>query len=271
MAKSKPQQKGTRHSTRITGNQPPTLEDETKKATQEVTRIVREAIDGEVAKHLLTLNQEIAERISEVLKTVIATVERATFILDEARWSGLEPRWDLLLDGSEEVDEGKIVLRIIDKQNGTNLTQEELDVAGILVGMAKGGQNGTRFTQGELDVANTLVGMAKGGEGGQDLVQADLNTHQILLDLAKGDTGVHDDLTYGFTRLNHTTMDAYSEADDADAAEERNDPGEDPGGSDDSDDDTPGKGGEKTEDTVPDHENITKSLHRRCVEFDLPC
>ena len=132
MAKSKPQQKGTRHSTRITSKQPPTLEDETKK----VIRIVREAIDDEAAKHLLTLNQEIAEHISEILKTVIATVERATFILDEARWSGLESRWFLVLDGSEEVDEGKIVLGIINKQNRTNLTQEELEVAGILVGMA---------------------------------------------------------------------------------------------------------------------------------------
>ena len=236
MAKSEPQRKGTRRSTRIAGKQPPTLEDETKKATQEVIRIIREAIDDEAAKHLLTLNQEIAERISEILKTVIATVERATFILDEARWSGLEPRWDVLLDGSEEVDEGKIVLGIINKQNGTNLTQEELDVAGV------------------------LVGMAKGGEDGHDLAQADLNAHQTLLDLEKGDTGVHDD---NVTKSSLENTGDAKEADDADGAndaddpEELDDPGEDPGDSDGSDDDAPGKGGEKIEDTLPDHENIT--------------
>lgn len=262
MAKSKTQQKGTRHSTRIAGKQPSTLEDETKNATQEVIRIVREAIDGEAAKHLLTLYQEIAERISEVLKMMIATVERATFILDEARWSGLEPRWDLLLDGSEEVDEGKIVLGIINKQNGTNFIQE-LDFAGTLVGMAKGGQNGTGFTQEELDVAGALVGMAKGDERGQDLAQADLIAHQTLLDLAKGDTGVH---SGNVTKLSSGKTGDANEADDADAAEdadaandaddteEPDDPGEDSG---DSDDDAPGKGGEKTEDTLPDHENIT--------------
>ena len=172
MAKSKStkhQQKATRKSARTAKGTEQDLKLDSKKmeATEEVKRLTREAVHrlfAEIEKYILTLDDKVAEYLQAIVANAMEAVERLGFILQEAEMANAEPLWHTIWGRDEEVDEGKIVLGSINKLNGTDLTQEDLDAARILVDMANSDKERSvdGHTQEELEAAHALLELAKG-------------------------------------------------------------------------------------------------------------
>ena len=171
MANIRAQKTKHRRSTRKAENSKPTIEKVTEEATEDLERSVRAklaSLDDEAARQLLTLHRRTAECVLDVVTTAITAIQRATFIPNESTWSKLPPRRDFLVDKTEDVDEDKVILDIINKQNGTNLTQNELVAVDALADLKKGDAGSSSKTIANLadtsdecvnNAANILMGL----------------------------------------------------------------------------------------------------------------